>query len=608
MLHQAVSRAVLVGFLVWAAAVGAANAQERVATAGRVLDAKGKPVAGATVSFVGSVPPLYDRFEPADFLEVQSDSSGRFRGELLSHGDYSVWAVGLAAADESSWVSELLEVQPGTGFEIQLQDQQEVARMPVTGLDAWPELGPLRVQLGLATKTVHRRTVEVVDGSVTLPPRPMSVGLMAFVVTRTGELLFAEFLRGGSESLVVPEPEPVTVRVRDEAGNVIAGATIRIEAGTELWGKRPNAMGGHRSLAEWRVVATTDAIGEASVLVPTKKRSRTYARWSMMVASKRGYRASFSGFFGGVVVDGVADARLPEHGVLPFTLAKAETWSGRVVAWDGRPAAHTPIEVSAQILLPMRVGSFRKYATAFQTTTDSDGAFHLDQLTKEFADPLLHVGVRPEPQSRRRAPAFLKPDLMQPLQIDFRTLPILELQVTTSHGEPARNAHVLLLPVPIGERKLDDSTHTLRLDNLGRALVPVQSGRWQVLATDGLELGWTVLDAKANQVVSLPLAKLAEIHGTLLMDAGTPRRHISFAIERESWFADPRESGVTRAIAPELNRWLLNRTEIMANGAFTMRFAKLEDCEIWTGLRVGGWRASMPLVARDGLELDARTK
>ena len=80
-------------------ATSMAAAQERLATAGRVLDPAGQPVTGAKVTFVGAVAPLWDKFEPADHIEIVTDANGRFLARLLEWGDYVAWAAGPEAAD-----------------------------------------------------------------------------------------------------------------------------------------------------------------------------------------------------------------------------------------------------------------------------------------------------------------------------------------------------------------------------------------------------------------------------------------------------------------------------------------------------------------------------
>jgi hypothetical protein len=432
-------------------------------------------------------------------------------------------------------------------------------------------------------------------------------------VDREGELLFAESFvgRAARGDFVVPHPQEARVRVRDKAGNAIAGTTIRIEAGANLWGARPNALGGHRSMCEWRIVGETDAAGETIVSVPTRAKGIPYPRgFSMLVASKRGYRASLGGFYGGIVIDGEGRGKLPEDGVLPFTLEKAATWSGRIVDSGGRPEEGTSVEVSAQMLLPMGGGGLREYATQFQTLTNADGTFRFDELSKEFASVLCHVGMpRSDRGLRQRAPALLKVDLEQPLLLDFRTLPVLGLHVLDSNGLPARNAHVMLLPVPIGERKLDASTHILRLDNAGKASVPMQPGSWQVLATDGIGLQWKVVEVTKDRRVSLKLAELPVLRGTILKDPDASLRQIHFGVNGESYRGgDTMDEGIVRSIGTSLNGWLLAGTVIGKEGAFTMHFAEVDRTELRTYVKLAKQRVSFRLSAGAGLVLDLRSK
>ena len=146
MRSQAPSPFLISSKLAWLLVTAAAIPAQRSATGGRVLDGDGKPLADATVTFVGSEPPIGARFAPADTVEVRTDDKGRFVVRLLPRHDYSCWAAGPADANGDRLVSRVLDVRPGTGFEIHATETASPTRVVVSGIDAWPEIGPLRLK------------------------------------------------------------------------------------------------------------------------------------------------------------------------------------------------------------------------------------------------------------------------------------------------------------------------------------------------------------------------------------------------------------------------------------------------------------------------------
>jgi hypothetical protein len=90
---------------VLAAALGVLPAQGRVdeprPTFALVKDAKGEPLAGATVTFAGCLPHVGVEYGPADVQHVESDERGRARARLRADLCYVAWATGPASVDGS---------------------------------------------------------------------------------------------------------------------------------------------------------------------------------------------------------------------------------------------------------------------------------------------------------------------------------------------------------------------------------------------------------------------------------------------------------------------------------------------------------------------------
>lgn len=596
-------------FIVWFGGwiAAGASAQERLATAGRVLDQAGKPVVGATITFVGSVPPLWDRFEPADHVEVVSDAKGRFVVQLLEWGDYDVWAAGPELADGGHMVSRVREVRPATGFEISLTKRRAASELVVKRLELWKNVDAIHVEVALSTNALHRQRVDVVKGVAKLPPRPVGLNWLMFAVNADGDIVFAERDRSGVDRIGfdVRQPGKIPVRVVDEAGKPIAGATIRGDSCRYLWGARSNSVTGTLPICRWRVLGKTDANGEVVVTMARLTNSLLYQA-GMMMASHPGYRASLGGFCAGVIVDGAgAHGNKPDK-VLPFTLVKAKRWGGQLIGKDGQPLGGVPLQLTGKVLIPLSQNSQTFFDTSLLVTSAADGSFSFDGIPSGLGNCLLHVGTQEQLAGPgTRAPALLAADFESPLRLDLRQLLTVELVVKDPVGQPARGARVLLVPLPMDDREVDPSTYTLRLDQRGCATVPVQAGRWQIMAINREAFGMQSLEVKRDELLVLRMQEHELVAGRVLMDAGADRGAVSCMIS--SWsHGNASGEGITPELGRRLNDWLARGVVVGRDGSFTWPFVPHARQQYGGHMSIGGKAKTVHLVQDEGLVVDLR--
>ncbi len=611
--------------------VGCLAAQERLATAGRVLDAARQPLAGATVTFVGSEPPIGDRFANADRVVVTTDDKGRFRTELLCGSDYSCWAAGPAGADGSRTVSEVKNgVRAGTGFELRALHVRSTSRLLVSGLGPWQHLGPLRFEVAVAVAHVHREPLVFVDGWADLPTLPIGTAWLMFVVDREGHLLHGQRMepQPGDVRLGVPPLRDIPVRVVDPQGAPIAGA--QVHSWTAIGTRRVSRtqLIDPCRLAEWRYVGTTGPDGTALVRVPCREDPFTAddPDGPLLLASQPDCAAAVSGWNHGIVVDGHMVEKL-EQPMVPFTLHAARSWRGRILDDSGKPLPAVAVQLAASLPIRTHGGGTARPAT-FHPRSAADGWFVFDALPYglEATTLLVHtppsaVGTPnrdapPRTEARRvpplvHAPALLTPRRDRPFELDLRTLPMLTVEVRDTTGGPARNADVIMLSLPPEHWQPDDATHMFQLDALGSARTRVQPGRWCVFVTDRVGFAHTTLEVSRSADLAMDLQALAVLHGQVRLPADRDKSAISISVHSSSHLTKTADEAILalRAIAPKVNSWLAANTRAAADGTFALRFVDLP------GSTFEGWVEGDGRIVRlklqpstEPIEFDLRTK
>ncbi|HEU4417606.1 MAG TPA: carboxypeptidase-like regulatory domain-containing protein, partial [Planctomycetota bacterium] len=244
---------------------------------GTVLDADGSPVAGAEVR-VGSIGALGCRGIAFCEAPVTTHAGGAFRVTGLGRGRVVVAA---RASEREAWhvigpvtTDDDVELRLPQRSSLQLKLSRDDGA-PVTGvaleLYGGPDLGELR-RAGLQTHLLTPAPRQAGDGVWSFGEVP--VGCHTLHVQADGAMPVETMV-------VLPRPEPlavtlpaaaaVRVRVRDTAGQAIAGAKIYVDRGdTTPRAVLPTSYGLPRWSSPPLLAGVTDPEGELQVGVPRK--------------------------------------------------------------------------------------------------------------------------------------------------------------------------------------------------------------------------------------------------------------------------------------------------------------------------------------------------
>jgi hypothetical protein len=564
-----------------------ALAQERVATAGRVLDAGGRPVANATVHFAGSEPPLRDRLEPADAVTATTNDKGRFQVALRERAEYEGFAIAPPAADGTHACSAVLAVRPGTGFEIVLSATTRSRQLTVAGLDAWREHAALRLEMAMALAHGHAVPLEVRDGRAELPLVPPGTAWHLFVRDDAGALWWSERIDPAATpaTFTMPPPRTIPVRVVDAAGAPVAGADIRAYA-AQPWRAGHHALTPPPPLVEWRIVGRTDATGTAAVVVPCRDDPFADPRATapLLLAGKPGHAGALGGWCGQRIGEDALAARSSER-LVTFTLAPRAAFAGRLLGTDGKPIADRAVALSGRCSMPLPKGAVLRMPAMFTARTAADGTFAFGSLPPLEA-PVLHV---PSTEPKRRPPALFVPDLAQPFVLDASRLATIDLVVRGVDGEPARGADVVLLPSPIGDHELDASTWRGRLDNRGTAQLQLQPGTWSLAGADRSGFALTTVDCAGAKPLELSLAALPVLRGAIALVVDDRPEHAQLFVNGISHgsAAPPEPTATLRALGAAFNPWYAACTVVAADGSFELPFLDVPGTRYSGGIRIG---------------------
>ncbi|MEC8252698.1 MAG: carboxypeptidase-like regulatory domain-containing protein, partial [Planctomycetota bacterium] len=158
-----------------AALAPSAAAQRLQPTLCAVVDAAGQPVAGATVTLLGSQPHLSPSLRGPHIVEVATDARGRALARLRPGLCYVAWARTATAAGRRSYAPTVGYFSAGAALELRCGEPQAIERATVSGADAWRDDGPLRC---FAMSQSPGAEVELSlddDGSFELPGAPYSI-------------------------------------------------------------------------------------------------------------------------------------------------------------------------------------------------------------------------------------------------------------------------------------------------------------------------------------------------------------------------------------------------------------------------------------------------
>jgi hypothetical protein len=548
---------------VLAAALGVLPAQGRVdeprPTFALVKDAKGEPLAGATVTFAGCLPHVGVEYGPADVQHVESDERGRARARLRADLCYVAWATGPASVDGSRVLSG------GTGYfsagallELRCDEVVQPRRVAVTGLDAWDGVGPLRFT-AFTPSPGAEFDVSLTAGRLELPIAP---DLTLAVWTADGQPLWQTKELGGEVAL--PPPQRVSVRVVDEKGAPFAGAVVRQRVLSRRgWAfARAGNPGGH----VFREFGVADANGAivGDVCHAADLREEPKGGDMLLFASAPGRPDVVGGLaHGSFFVDDHKVDKLPDE--LLFTMRPVEPLVGNL--------GSVPEGTVAVLLAVCKLhvgGGYIHDPRVLETTVAKGGFVTFDAVPEDVhacrlvllptggAQPLLPVTMgRSLPETASTAAAC----------------PAVELQVLDPTGGPARGAVAFAVPRVAGGALSRDAALFLPLDPGGRASARLAPGSWGLaVVTDS---GWaaTWFDVGSDDIaVELAMQSLAYARIRVRDAAGKPVvgarvhwRGVSMRGKREP--AQALLQALQYAAAP---RWDALRTD--ADGCVDVRY------------------------------------
>lgn len=562
--------------------VVAVAAQGR-ATIGTFLDAEGRPVVGAEVTFATSDPLVYDAFTAPTLVTTKTDDQGRFRAELEAGRAYSVWACQGHDVAQPARSAVHEGVVAGDVLQLAVVDRSPLPRVKIA-VDGFGEqladaLDGGRLRMRLRTDARHGPTWTLpieADGTVEVPPLP--AGPHAWGVVDSDGRLVADGSGWFGDRLSVMPRSQVAVTVRDEQGEPVAGAVVETLV-VNFVGHQQEPFGGLRALPSWLRAAPTDASGRTTLT--------TAGPLGFVVAFAEGKAARAAGWTAGTrIVDGQLQPT-PIGGKPPteleLTVRAVQPLRGRVHRGD-TPVAGVGVEVRGDIVVSgagtLR-GSSSSTSFARRLRTSDDGSFVCADVPRPagsielaFAGRAREDGVPVLVRARREVPA-------EPLDIDLARWPVVTLQALDDVGGPPGDTRVVLW----GEASADPVV--LVADRAGRVRVQPEPGEWAVFVSDGEAARFAMFDAKPDgegATIELRLQPLASCTGVLLDDDERPVAGALFNLNGASW--QPRDGSETaeqlwlRKLSFEIDRRLTHGVRTDAEGRFTLRFVEIEGATL----------------------------
>jgi hypothetical protein len=574
--------------------VAAATAQQadvvRKPTFLRVLGADGEPLAGATVTLAGGMPHLGVDLSPPDVVVVASDRRGRATAKLLPGLCYVTWAVGPADASGACARSPVVGYFGASALlDLRCDVVERPRRVRFTGAEAWADEGPLRC---VAVTPYPGDDVELEvgsDGLLVVPVGPFS-GIE--VRTRSGRPLWST---GSSATAVdLPPPRSLAVRVVDERGAALPGASVRHRVAR----RTPWHLDGFDGVADsvFRDLGTTDAEGRAQVVVPCRGTPLQDPKDGdlLLFAGAPGRPAVAGGMFGGAYYRDDRRVAEPPAAELLFTCGPAEPLRGRIGAAPVGSVAH----LAAVCKMFGDKTSYRHDARSFSAPIGPDGTFEFTEVPLELHSSRLTIV--PGPGASRRLPLFpafadrqLPPEVALLPAVPARlaaTLPVasVRLRVAEPDGGPAGGTVVLLVPGDLRGVLMRDSLVRLPLDAAGSGTLSLLPGPWVVLAVSRAGFAAAKLDlAAGEQDRSLALEPLGRLRLRLLDDDGSPVQGAMLQARgsRTRASGDPVQALLQSYSANLRSQWSNLRTD--ADGRLEFTFVLVEGIQHRAGLAWG---------------------
>ena len=519
-------------------------AQERRPWNGRVLDAAGRPVAGATVLFAATTAP-HAAIAGADVLTTSTAVDGSFRVlGLLGHA-YAVGAISRSGPAGALAASPLaLTTAAGDFVTLRLGTPSGGQRLRVTGREAWRPLVQTRLRFTLLHAPGLQAEVELdADGSADRPALPVDDLAVEFLDAAGETLAAIQVATPAAQDLVLvmPPPRRLRVSVVDGGGKAVAGATI---AARTLMARHSSGDRIGASLREaWRTLGSTDVAGKLDARVAASE------EWlQVFTARYPGAATAVAAFVGQRPVD-ARRAATAEPGELHFVLVDEKPLTGRLLQDARTPLAGAAAWLEATYPLPLPQGGSVQVPLLFAVRTEEHGAFRVGGLPDVFTTPrLLASPALPRPAGLQLPPILAEAagqvTALEPVVL--AQLPRLELQVLRADGGPAEGAAVVIVPFARRRWFLEPWDGQFRLDRAGRAHLGLRPGEALLFCTDGIGYAEHVVDETTSRL-ELRLAPLQRSQWTIETADGKPAAGARLDLARYSPpvdEADPRRQAL----------------------------------------------------------------
>ncbi|MGK0261889.1 MAG: hypothetical protein ACI8UD_000526 [Planctomycetota bacterium] len=517
--HLPLVAACLVGILATARAQDGKVKRVFRPTFGRVVDAAGKPLAGATVTLVGGLPHLLPGLQDIHVAAVETDRRGRAMARLQQGLCYVAWVSGPVIDGKITTSDVVGYFAAGAMFELTCGEEVEVSTCTLTGEDEWQHVGKLRYFAMTSMPGTEVQLERSAEGVFQLPGEPFT----AFEVRLPdGQALWHASM---SSDLHLPPPQSVRVRAVDADGNALAGANVRHRVGRlSSW-----QLDGLRSVGEDRMrqLGVTDGDGLCVVEVPYEGNPLEDGRANLLLFVESVGRPAVAGGIWNRQLY-VSDHKVPaiDGDELRFECAEVEPLRGVMPTAPPGTTAH----LAAICKLYLQRNSYLHDARVFTADVASDGSFEFSDLPAELHS--CRLSFLPPTGSAWQPPVFA-PEANRELPEQLLRLPdgaqhtldlvSLDLAVTDPTGGPARGAVAFLSSGDRSGILLRDSLLRVALDERGAAHLQLTPGNWVVVVlTDsgycGVPLELDETTGKAN----VQLEPLASTKVTLKDASGKP--------------------------------------------------------------------------------------
>jgi len=612
--------------------LASSQAEERLATTGRVIGSDGEPWIGAEVTLVSRPIPWCDRVGEVDDVRTTTGKRGLFRVQLLTGRPYSVWAR-CRGSDDKWRVTRLVEgAIAGRPLRlVETQTEMVRVRVRVTGQERWKVFAPLTYRLvPFASNLCFRPVALDESGEAWLPMVPPGdYGFCAFeVVANDGSVIYAhriytskvfrarlfDYRREQAKKQGAPEPEgglelerialprsaEIPVAVEDaRTGKAIAGAEVRFRVSDYVFAGPPQEEAVRRS---WARFGTTGKDGTCTLRIlwagdpfdPAAEASLYFE------ASAPGYANGHAGWTNGR--EFVAEKRPDEKSkVLRFRLSPAEPMHGRILVRPGTPAVGLTVVARAEYRVKMTgTATWRTFRSPLlYAQTDAEGRFSFNRMPITTWGIGHLVFVPPQLRTQLASdPMLTLPPTLELLRLGARRPSSLGVADLSKAGvvrllvkKGGHTAHGVRIQSAAHARRGNLAfAQVVYTDRRGEATVCLQPGVSTLVVWDA-DQGYALRDVTVPRaeegMLSISLKPLSVFAGRVVDGVGVPVADASLGVSGGGGDSEPFDPLVRR-----VNRALLRGTSD-AQGRFALRFLPVPGRSTIVRVRGGAASASV---------------